>query len=355
MSLVLEPPDELPAELAATVAADELRGVSQRSRRAIVPFIALFVALIPSRFMLGVHSRPLFLALLATPLLMIGLATYNWRIRPVPVALMMSAHLVLLVLVSQLAGPFVITPIAVCAVLMSATQLPWVNERPWFVLGWTTLAVLAPFLLDALGVFVPTTALTPGGLLVHGNVFENGKGSSLGFLAVIDLVALLVIALYVRRIGHDRRVAQRRLQVQAWHLRQLLPSLEDPAPFSLTPACSPHGPHRCCAHDQPRPGPLRLVRAPHLRPRGRDRVLHRGPRLEDPAVRVRRLHDVGRRSGPARWRDAAPRGGEEDGRAAVLAGERPGRERRRDRRHREGARREGLRRPRTSRTSAGSR
>lgn len=36
-------------------------------------------------------------------------------------------------------------------------------------------------------------------------------------------LAELLIALYSLQIARDRRVAQRSLYVQAWHLRQLLP------------------------------------------------------------------------------------------------------------------------------------
>jgi hypothetical protein len=41
---------------------------------------------------------------------------------------------------------------------------------------------------------------------------------------VSNLVFMPVMALYVREVSRERRLAQRRLQEQAWHLRQLLPA-----------------------------------------------------------------------------------------------------------------------------------
>jgi hypothetical protein len=42
-------------------------------------------------------------------------------------------------------------------------------------------------------------------------------------LFVANLMIIALVALYARGISRDRRVAQRPLHVQAWHLRQLLP------------------------------------------------------------------------------------------------------------------------------------
>ncbi|MBL0218703.1 MAG: serine/threonine protein kinase [Myxococcales bacterium] len=223
MSLVLEPPDELPPELAASVRVEDLRGVSQRSRRAVLPYLVMFGILVPSALVIGVQSWPLFLALCAMSVVMVGIALRNWRVRPVPVAVTMTAHFITLVLVSQILGSYMITPVVICAVLMSATQLPWVDERPWFVIAWTALATLFPLILEALGVFAPTTRVSSTEVLVHGTVFHHTVGAGLAVIAITNVVSLVVIALYARRIGHDRRMAQHRLQVQAWHLRQLLP------------------------------------------------------------------------------------------------------------------------------------
>src|SRR5262249_51996900 len=71
---------------------------------------------------------------------------------------------------------------------------------------------------------------------------------------------------------------------------------------------------------------VRLARPPDEESEGGDRLLWRGHRLEDAAVRGQRLRDVGREPRAAGWRDDAPRGSGQDGRAAALDGTRSGRE-----------------------------
>jgi hypothetical protein len=140
----------------------------------------------------------------------------------VPIALTLIGHTLTALLFSRFIGPFVITPIMLCAILLSATSIPWLNQRWWAVLGWIITTVMLPFVLEWTGLLAPTWAMTEAGMLSHGTVFDTGAVNPVWLIGG-HLVALILVGAYARRIGRDRTDAQRRLFLQAWHLRHLLP------------------------------------------------------------------------------------------------------------------------------------
>ena len=99
---------------------------------------------------------------------------------------------------------------------------PYLNKRPLAVLAWTITTTLLPFILEWAGILEPSWAMTPAGLLSFGNVFAQGEMHQ-GLIIAGHVAAVCLVAVYARGIGRDRRDAQRRLFLQAWNLRHLLP------------------------------------------------------------------------------------------------------------------------------------
>ena len=163
--------------------------------------------------------RPL-VALLASAFALAVTLWTNAR-RGVPLALKLTVHAVLIVAGSRISGPFVITPIVVCAILLAVAADPWLGERPIALIGWTVLVVALPFALESAGVLAQTWRADASGVLVRGSIFAVNHPAA--WIAG-NIVAVAIVAAYARRIARDRRVAQRRLFAQAWHLRHLLPS-----------------------------------------------------------------------------------------------------------------------------------
>jgi hypothetical protein len=64
--------------------------------------------------------------------------------------------------------------------------------------------------------------------VIHG---ENRTAETL-ILVAIHVVLIAMAGKFARETTRDRRDAERRLHVQAWHLRQLLPSRASAAPSS---------------------------------------------------------------------------------------------------------------------------
>ncbi|HEY5946656.1 MAG TPA: serine/threonine-protein kinase [Kofleriaceae bacterium] len=218
--LVLEEPKQIPAEVETALEAEEKRLMRARSRRAVLPYAAIFSAL-PMMPFLHIASYSMLIAVFVAFALMVTVTYLNSRYG-VPVFVTLIGHSVTALLFSRLLGPFVITPIMLCAILLSATSIPYLNKRPLVVLLWTSTSVMLPFVVEWSGVLAPTWAMTPAGLLSFGSVFVQAKMHA-GFIILGHVAAVCLVAFYARGVGRDRRDAQRRLFLQAWHLRHLLP------------------------------------------------------------------------------------------------------------------------------------
>jgi serine/threonine-protein kinase len=231
VSLVVEEPAVLPPEIATALEAEENKWVRARSSRAIVPYAAIFVTL-PLVPLLEVKDWAMLAAVYAAFAMMVLVTWINARVG-VPIVLTLIGHAITALLFSRFLGPFVITPIMLCAILLSASSIPWMNKRWWAVLLWCGVTVMLPFVLEWGGVFAKSWELTTAGVLSYGTVFDSTRAHP-GFLIGGHVIALMLVGAYSRRIGRDRNEAQRRMFLQAWHLRYLLP--KSPSTKRLAPA-----------------------------------------------------------------------------------------------------------------------
>jgi len=222
--LLIEPPAKLPTELEDSVAAEEVRMIRGRSKRALTALV-LFFLLMPLLPLLDVVNVPLLIGLYISVAAVALTSWVNWRVRAVPLWIFLFVNFVLSVMFSRLTGPFVLTPLMIAAVLLAITPIPWVNERRWFVILFTAAIVLVPFALEALSILPRTWWMTPEGLLSHGNIFSSRGSSGAATIMIGNLLCALVVGSYARALNRDRRVALRNLHVQAWHLKQLLPRI----------------------------------------------------------------------------------------------------------------------------------
>jgi hypothetical protein len=116
-----------------------------------------------------------------------------------------------------------ITPIAILAMLASFASNPRILERPELFLGWAVLAVMAPIVLELTGVIPKTWLITDGLIKTRSEFFTLHGITDEIALIIANLGFLLSGALFAFGTSAGRRRAERELQVQAWHLRQLLP------------------------------------------------------------------------------------------------------------------------------------
>ena len=135
---------------------------------------------------------------------------------------------------SRITGPFVLTPVVVCTILMSLSAIPQLHDRKAIVIAWTITAVMLPFVLEWLGVINRTYHLQDGFITLESDVFGAQTRAGEAALVLVNLVFLVIAGLFAMTVSKHRRTAQRELQIRAWHLRQLLP---EAARHSSTTPC----------------------------------------------------------------------------------------------------------------------
>ncbi len=219
-AVITHEPRELPPDVSREVEAEEQRMMRERSRRAVLPYAGIFL-IAPIVPFLHVVDWPMLVAVFAAFAMMVVVTWLNSR-TGVPIAITLAGHTLTALMFSRMIGPFIITPIMLCAILLSATSIPWLGKRWWGVAAWTAITVLLPFAFEELGLLPPSWSMATSGLVSHGTIFDAAQVHP-KLIILGHLVAVLLVAGYARRIGRDRSEAQRRMIVQTWHLRHLLP------------------------------------------------------------------------------------------------------------------------------------
>jgi serine/threonine-protein kinase len=224
-SLLITSPDPIPPQLAARLDDHDRDNHRDRSRKAICAYFALSL-LLPLVFVLDVRDWWWVVALVCAPGLGIAASIYHlWRGRP-SVPLVVLTTLVITVVFSRVASPFVMAPLVVVCALIAITTIPWFTQRTWAVVAWTITAVMLPFVLEWTGVLAPTWTIADGGLLITGDVFvAHGRGAEIA-LVIATLVCALIGGLLALGLSRRQRSAQRQLSIQAWHLGYLVPRAE---------------------------------------------------------------------------------------------------------------------------------
>jgi eukaryotic-like serine/threonine-protein kinase len=223
-AMIVEPPRVLPPALVTSLGDAERAASRVRARSAMVGFAAVlvFLAIIP---FVEVRSWPLLIGFFGAVLGMVVISWLSYRRGAPIVSISLITTFVTTLLASRIAGPFMLTPVVTSGMVLGLMAMPWLQARPWIVAGWIALAVVSPVALEALGVFQPTWWVEGDSIRIHSAVLHGSSRAieTAGLLAV-HIGFILMIGKFARATSRDRRAAERRLHIQAWHLRQLLPS-----------------------------------------------------------------------------------------------------------------------------------
>src|SRR5207245_4097686 len=123
-SLLVEPPEQLPAELVADLDREARRATAERTRFGTYGYIAIFLfwCVVPFLHVRNWSCLISFNAVLM-PLILFGwLAARRGRIS-IPIA--MLANLVLAITMTRISGPFLLTPLLICGALLAFAADPW--------------------------------------------------------------------------------------------------------------------------------------------------------------------------------------------------------------------------------------
>jgi serine/threonine-protein kinase len=140
-----------------------------------------------------------------------------------PAVLLSTVSATIVALSSCWLGPFVLAPLAACATCIMFVVHSTPRERPWLIGVWSVAAV-APFAVEQLGLVPPAYSFRAGELVLHARALELPPGPTILALVYTSVSFLVLLSVFVGRLRDSQRAAERRLFVQAWHLRQLFPS-----------------------------------------------------------------------------------------------------------------------------------
>ena len=221
-SLLLQPPSPMPAPLADALEAHEREIAKHRSWRGFWAYLSI-VLVAPLLLLLDVRSWPLVGAFYGVVAICALVAYAASRTGRQPLAFVLVANLALAILFTRIAGPFVLTPLATCCILVGITAIRRINPRSALVIAWTVVAVLGPFALEAAGVLPRSWAVAPDAIVSYSTMFASStiEGASIA-LVTANLVFTLVVAFVALAFSRKRQEAQRALFVREWHLRQLI-------------------------------------------------------------------------------------------------------------------------------------
>jgi serine/threonine-protein kinase len=225
--ILLEPPRVQPPELRAALAASETATQRRQSRVAATSFLAIVVFLVAVAFD-GVNDWALWLAMAGWTGVMAWSALHLARRSPGTRTMMVvvCGNALLAVLLSRVFGSLIVTPSAVCIMALSLTSYPQLIDRGKLVMGILLASWLAPVALESLGVFASTWQVEAGYVHVMSSLGEIGGASTTVLLVGSNVLAIAVIGRFANALAGSRRDAQRAIEIQAWHMRQLVPTDE---------------------------------------------------------------------------------------------------------------------------------
>jgi len=127
-------------------------------------------------------------------------------------------------MLTRVFGSIVFVPGLVCACILALTTYPSLIDRPFLVIGSLLGALVVPLILEATGLWTTTWWIADGKVETASAALRFAGTPSYVFLIAANTLLIAIGGWFARSLAVNRRDAQRRLEIQAWHLRQLLPT-----------------------------------------------------------------------------------------------------------------------------------
>ena len=224
--LMLEPPKETPLEVQRKIAQLETETARTQGRLAASSMIG-YLAFVPLLLWTGVRDVTFVAAFAALALAsgaQVWMLTQRDHISRRGIYLNACINALLIGLVCRMVGPFIIAPTLVTTTLMAYAAHPGLGSIR-ITATILTAAVAIPWTLEAIGVLSPTYRFTATGELVLASPVLTFSAAPVQIAFAMLLVALVaVVALLTRGIALRQRQATHALELQAWHLRQIVPT-----------------------------------------------------------------------------------------------------------------------------------
>ncbi|MEP6859827.1 MAG: serine/threonine-protein kinase [Deltaproteobacteria bacterium] len=222
--LMLEPSKRLPAALTVELEAAEATVQRRQSRVAMLSFVAIGGFLVMASLN-GLRSARTLIVIAALAGVMAAAAFRLSQRRALVSEMMMVVigNATLAALLSRAFGPLIIVPAVTCVMALSLTSYPQLIDRAKLVIAILAVSWVVPIVLESAGVLESTWRVAGGDVVSTSTLVTIGR-STAGLLIGANLLTIVVFGLFANALARSRRDAQRQVQIQAWHLRQLLPN-----------------------------------------------------------------------------------------------------------------------------------
>ncbi len=227
--LTFEPTGDFPEQLRSELRAGEVTMQRRQGRAAMGSFVVvlLYLAIAATN---GVMNLPFVIGIVV---FLAVHASIVWRItqRPASVNQMLIVAFsngLLVSLLSRSLGSMIVVPAVTCIMALSLTSYPQLIDRKWAVIAFLVVSWLTPVILEQVGVLEPTWAVVGRSVVLTSHVMAIGGIHTALLLVGSNIVIFVVFALFASAVASSRRDAMQRAEIQAWHLRQLLPAAPRP-------------------------------------------------------------------------------------------------------------------------------
>ncbi|HEY5933997.1 MAG TPA: serine/threonine-protein kinase [Kofleriaceae bacterium] len=223
--IMLLPPREVPVEVERGLAAIDLDTGRSQGRLAAIAVLG-YLAFVPLLIWTGVRDPRVvivFAVLAIASSIQVFWLTRKEHIPAVGIYMNACINAVLIGLVARIVGPFIIAPSLVITTLMAYSSHPQFGRIRVLamILG---CAVAVPWALELAGVLSPTYYFRDGEIVLTSPIIQfTPEPTQLAF-ALLLVATITIVALMSRSIALRQRDATRKLELQAWHLRQIVPT-----------------------------------------------------------------------------------------------------------------------------------
>jgi len=228
VALLTEPPPTLPAAVREELAVQETRQTRQAGRMGAGVFLALNLFL-PLVIWTGVRS---WLPVVLFSAFTTATGVTSWLVsrleRPTTNHALAVYVLALATAASTSAffGPYVLAPLVIVVVtLLFSLNHPPQYRHLFVVLG--ALAALLPMGLEWVGAVAPSMSFGADGMRLLPRMSELRRVPTLAILTIASVGVILIAGGAIGPIRRELDRAQARVRVQAWQLRQMVPTSAD--------------------------------------------------------------------------------------------------------------------------------
>ena len=222
--LMLEPAKQLPAELTQELELSEAVVQRRQSRVAISMFVAVAAFFLIASWNGLRSTAALGGAALLTCVMAAAAFRFSRRLAsPREMLAVVFGNALLVALLSRTFGSLILVPAVTCIMAVSLTSYPQLIDRAKLVIVVLALSWVVPVVLESVGVLAPTWSVLDDQVVSTSTMIAIGGASTTGLLIVANLITIGVMGLFANALARSRRDAQRQVEIQAWHLRQLLP------------------------------------------------------------------------------------------------------------------------------------